>query len=218
MLASSIDLASADLAQKYRVIVPTAALDNYSEDHLCKMFSASLLKDVGAAPSGYDVLRFYDPPVTHIYPMYDGEYLYLSKTLLKLVHFEPISCMGYVPFCTNSRCWQDMRVDKPVYWDGVAILRSEDVQYSLGDVELTYASVSARKRMEVREQRVREDASVFERERVSASTDLLVSSVQNEAPSAVAEERIYSIDPGVESSSSPFRESPSSEEDEDYDW
>lgn len=145
------DLRDVDLAERYRVVLPTATLDHYSLADLTAMFTMFLQKTIRAEPQGYSVVRFSDPAMTHIYPMYDDDYLYASKNERKLLFFDAVSHLGLIPLFLDKRCWNYMYVEKPLVWGGSAVLRSEDLLYSEDDIQLTRSTMNYSKRMELRE-------------------------------------------------------------------
>lgn len=139
------------LPTRYRVVLPNATLDNYSLPDLIAMFGAFLEKVIRVKPDGYDVMRFTDPPMTHIYPMYGDDYLYAGEAERKLLFFDPISSLGLIPLFLDRRCWNYMYVAKPLIWGGSAVLESGDLLYSEQDIELTRSTMNYSKRLELRE-------------------------------------------------------------------
>ncbi|CAH6421243.1 Hypothetical protein POVR2_LOCUS319 [uncultured virus] len=198
LLVAKIDLHSViksyDLAEPYRVVLSSATLANYSLDHLYRMLSMFLQKTIRAKPTGYDVIRFSEPAMVHIYPMYGDDYLYAGKNERKLLYFDPIACLGFIPLFLSERCWNHMRVLKPVAWGRSAILHSEDLIYSEDDIESTLRETNYDRRVLLRAAQAREEnehvAQVVETETEQAASISLAAEPVNVQP--VEQQQKYS--------------------------
>ena len=195
LLVAKIDLQSViksyDLAERYRIVLSNATMNNYSLDHLYRMLAMFLQKTIRAKPTGYDVIRFSDPAMMHIYPMYGDDYLYAGKNERKLLYFDPIACLGFIPLFLDDRCWNHMRVLKPVVWGGSAILHSEDLIYSEDDIEATSREMNYNRRILLRAEAEVEKQEQESIARPEQEVELVADSVTRESVKQRSSPRSY---------------------------
>lgn len=111
----------------FSVVIQTDVLECFSKEDFEEVLSAFLLKSIYSKPDAFETIKYQNPRVTHIYPLYiksqDPEYLYMCEEEQRLVDFDPLLFLGLKLISSDSLCWEG-----PIQKSGIKkVLRAGDL-------------------------------------------------------------------------------------------
>lgn len=121
-------------AQAYEIVILTNLLEQYSIDDYLEMCKLFIKLRLGSYPDRFEIHKFQNPKTTHIYPIIDGDYLYVCEEENNFLYLEPYSLLGLYPITDDPMCWVSMQLRQPIILEGACLIRSEDKDPSTIDM------------------------------------------------------------------------------------
>jgi len=106
--------------------IQSTVLLYYNVSHLCRMIEAHIKLMLNVVVTT-KLVKFTDPDVTYILPIYNKEYLYVTPNDAKLLDLDVLNLLGFVPVVENTLCWYHMRIIDPIYWNGICCIESKNL-------------------------------------------------------------------------------------------
>lgn len=91
----------------------------YSLDDCISMCSLYLKLRLGEYPGNFEVIKLGNPDTTHLYPIYDGNYLQVCSEEAKLITVDdPLMLLGLRAITHDPLCWINMMIPHAMFWLG----------------------------------------------------------------------------------------------------
>ena len=133
-------------AVPFKVVLYSELFKDYNINHYTEMLRYFLVQSVYCNPTGFIINKYASTGTTHIYPMYQNEYIYMCSEESKLCDLSPITLLGLCPVTNDPLCWLSMSIPDPLRWGDTCVVRSEDRIMLSEHIHETIVETSRRRR------------------------------------------------------------------------